>query len=282
MEQLNNTLYLKQIAIVGDKQKIIADNDIYSVTGIKLIGQGSQINTQMYSKILSHKLAKPIDESLTIENCMTTDVILAKLNELQEDNILAKEIFEKINNKELVTRIIKSITIPKPLQFKLSILNINMEKTVHHCLLVALTSIYIAHKLNLETDKIVKLACAAIFLDIGLLHLDQEIFNKNSSLSNEERNQIYSHPIIATLIMYSYIHDKSVSLAILDHHERADGSGYPKGKLLDDISKHGQILGIAELAVSISESSGKYNFKARIQAILKFNSEQYIKEALPI
>lgn len=47
MEQLNNTLYLKQIAIVGDKQKIIADNDIYSVTGIKLIGQGSQINTQM-------------------------------------------------------------------------------------------------------------------------------------------------------------------------------------------------------------------------------------------
>lgn len=213
---------------------------------------------------------------------MTTDVILAKLNELQEDNILAKEIFEKINNKELVTRIIKSITIPKPLQFKLSILNINMEKTVHHCLLVALTSIYIAHKLNLETDKIVKLACAAIFLDIGLLHLAQEIFNKTSSLSNEERNQIYSHPIIAALIMNSYIHDKSVSLAILDHHERADGSGYPKGKLLDDISKHGQILGIAELAVSISESSGKYNFKARIQAILKFNSDQYIKEALPI
>lgn len=282
MDQLNSALYLKKIASIGDKEKILAANDIYSVTGIKLIGQNSQINSKVYEKILSHKLAKPIDELLTMENCLTIDIIIDRIYTLADENILAKEIFETNRNKEFVTRIIKSIKMPKSLQFRLNILDLTMEETVNHCLLVALTSIYIAFKLNMDTSKIVKLAYAALFLDIGLLHLDQEIFNKTTSLSNEERKQIFSHPIIAALIMKSYINDQEISLSIMDHHERADGSGYPKGKLIEDISKNGQILGIAELAVTLSQSPGKYSYKSRVQSILKFNSEQYDKTILRI
>lgn len=282
MEQLNSPSYIKKIASVGDKEKILAANDIYSITGIKLIGQGSHINTQLYQKILSHKLAKPIDESLTMENCITTDKILDKIYILAEENILAREIFETNSNKQFVSRIIKSVKIPKALQFRLNILDITMEETVNHCLLVALTAIYIAYKLNMDTSKIVKLAYAAIFLDIGLLHLNQEIFSKTTQLSSDERKQIFSHPIIAALIMKSYVNDQEICLSIMDHHERADGSGYPKGKLIEDISTNGQILGIAELAVTLSQSPGKYSYKSRIQSILKFNSEQYEKTILLI
>lgn len=280
MQQLNNESYLQQIASVGDREKIIAANDIYSVAGIKLLGQGSQVNTRIYQKILSHKLAKPIDESLTIENCITTEAIIERIIHLGEYNILAIPILEKSSNKQFILRILRSTKIPKPLLFRLSILNLSMESTVDHCLLVALTSIYLAYRLNLDTKKIIKLAYAAIFLDIGLLHLDYEIFSKKTPLSIDERKQIYSHPIIAALIMKSYVNDREICTSIIDHHERADGSGYPKGKVLEDISENGQILGIAELAVTLSQSRGKYSYKSHIQAILKFNSEQYEKEVL--
>lgn len=282
MADLNNSRYLKNIANIGDQHQIIADDDIYSVTGIKLLKHGSKINTKIFSDLLSHKLTKPIDESLTIENCITTDVILSKINELTEKNILAKEILKDIKIQNLVSQVIKSIKIPKPLQFKLNLLEISMPKTVNHCLLVTLASIYIAYKQNIEQSRIVKLAYAAIFLDIGLLHIDSSIFNKTTPLSDEERKNIYSHPIVAALIINTYLHDKNVCLSIMDHHERADGSGYPKGKKIENICENGLILGIAELAVSLSEASGKYSFKIKIQSILKFNAEQYDKKAILI
>ena len=282
MDELNNTLYLKKIASIGDRETILAAQDIYSVTGIKLIGEGNQVNTDLYQKILSHKLAKPIDESLTIDNCITPDTLLDMIFNLADENFLCKEIISNDTRKQFVTRIVKSIKIPKPLQFRLSILNLSMKETVHHCLLVTITSIYIAQKLNLDTKKIVNLAYAAIFLDIGLLHLDMEIFSKSNRLSNDERKQIYSHPIIAALIIKSYVNDREICLSIMDHHERADGSGYPKGKRLEEISQNGQILGIAELAVTLSQNPGKYSYKTRVQSILKFNSEQYEKNVLQI
>ena len=282
MDELNNSLYLNKIASIGDRETILAAQDIYSVTGIKLIGEGNQVNTDLYQKILSHKLAKPIDESLVIDNCITPDTLLDMIFNLAEENILCKEIISNDNRKQFITRIVKSIKIPKPLQFRLSILNLSMKETVHHCLLVAITSIYIAQKLNLDTKIIVKLAYAAIFLDIGLLHLEPEIFSKSGRLLDEERKQIYTHPIIAALILKSYVNDREICLSIMDHHERADGRGYPKGKRLEDISKNGQILGIAELAVTLSQNPGKYSYKTRVQAILKFNSEQYEKNVLQI
>ncbi|MDH5573438.1 MAG: hypothetical protein OEY89_16870 [Gammaproteobacteria bacterium] len=280
MKQLNNINYIKHISTVGDKQKIIADNDIYSVTGIKLIGKGCQINTSLYRKLLSHKLTRPLDESLLIEDCITTDKIISKIHELSNDNILAKEILLRLGDKTLISRTIKSIKIPRTLKFKLSILEQTIEKTINHCLLVALTSIYLAHRVNIDTNQMVKLAYAAIFLDIGILHLDHEIFHKTSQLTDDEIKQIHSHPIVAALIVNAYLRDTVISVSIMDHHERADGSGYPKGKVLEEISQNGQILGISELAASLSETHGKYSYKAKIQAILKFNSEQYSNDIL--
>ena len=280
MEEIDNNLYLKQIATVGEQQKIFAVDDVLSVTGIKLLGKESCVNTDVYEKLLSHKLVRPIEESLSIENGLTCDEIIRRLDVLSKTNVLAKQIYTKLTNKELVSRVIKSLAIPKTLLFKLTILDESIKKVAEHDFLVALTSIYLGHRMRLEMNQIGKLAYAALFLDIGVLHLDSHIFTEGKPLTDDERRQIYSHPIIAALIVNAYTHDEVVSLSIMDHHEHADGSGYPKGKRLNDISQNGQILGIAELAASLSDVPCKYGYKTKIQAILKFNSEQYEHDVL--
>lgn len=99
-----------------------------------------------------------------------------------------------------------------------------------HSVNVSLLCILIGRWLKCEADIIKDLGVAGLMHDIGKIYISDQILNKPDKLSQEEFEEIKKHTLMGYNLLnkYPWI-NKEVGNAILMHHERADGSGYPMG-----------------------------------------------------
>jgi HD-GYP domain-containing protein (c-di-GMP phosphodiesterase class II) len=83
--------------------------------------------------------------------------------------------------------------------------------------------------------------------DVGKLGLSDRIFsNKQASLSNDMLGEVQAHPIIGAQMLRHIQCSKSISKAVLFHHERIDGSGYPFGLVGNEIPLEAKIVSVAD------------------------------------
>jgi len=275
MNEAENKNYLRHITELGKKQTIVTHEDIRSNEGIKLVTSGTRVNASFYEKLLKHKLLKPIDQSLKIEECLSAEILKEKAAQQIKQSTLLEAMQKNSANAELLFSIFSSLKIPEILLFKLTVAEKQLPVVFNHCLNVAIASVYIAIELKQNEKNLEIIAIAGLFHDIGLLHLDVNLFNSNKKFSENDRKQIYSHPIVANLMLKTFPGYQLISHAIIEHHERMDGSGYPQGLEGKQIDLPGQILIVAELAISLTEQKNHFGYLNRLQAILKFNTNQY-------
>ena len=88
-------------------------------------------------------------------------------------------------------------------------------------------------KLTDEDFKMLKQA--AILHDIGKVGIPQDILRKEDSLNVAERHIVELHPEFSVQILSSSKYFNELLAFIRDHHERLDGSGYPRGLKKDQI-----------------------------------------------
>ena len=88
--------------------------------------------------------------------------------------------------------------------------------------------------------------------DLGKIAVPGEILSKPSRLSEYEFNLIKVHPQAGYDILKAIDFPWPVALAVLQHHERLDGSGYPHGLLGHDIIREAKILAVADVVEAIA------------------------------
>jgi diguanylate cyclase (GGDEF)-like protein/putative nucleotidyltransferase with HDIG domain len=103
-----------------------------------------------------------------------------------------------------------------------------------------------AQALGLNTADVNKIALGGLMHDIGKIAVPSETLDKPGTLNHEEWQAIRTHPEIGYKIMASIPDMIEVGKAILAHHERYDGDGYPSGVKLDDISLYARIITLAD------------------------------------
>lgn len=123
----------------------------------------------------------------------------------------------------------------------------NAETFYYHSLNVTTLSMLIAKLSGKTIQEINLLGIAALFHDIGNMSIPSAIFRKPSYLSNPELNIFKLHPIysVKLLNLSSSLKDE-VKEIIAAHHERLDGTGYPKGLMGSDISELTQLMSVAD------------------------------------
>lgn len=113
---------------------------------------------------------------------------------------------------------------------------------------VALLSALIAWDLGYNDEMVKHIFLGAIYHDIGIALLPEDIINKEGELTRDEKIMILNHPNSG----YTYLKDKTFLSAYikqisLHHHECLDGTGYPNRAKGDEISFISQIVGIADI-----------------------------------
>ncbi|MDR0313175.1 MAG: HD-GYP domain-containing protein [Treponema sp.] len=123
--------------------------------------------------------------------------------------------------------------------------NQKINYLISHSVNSTITSIIIGSYLKLPNHRLIELGVSAMLQDIGMIKLPPQLYLSKRSLEPQERKAILAHPILGFNILKSYGFPLSVTLATLEHHERENGSGYPRSLTGDKISLYGKIIAVA-------------------------------------
>jgi HD-GYP domain-containing protein (c-di-GMP phosphodiesterase class II) len=121
------------------------------------------------------------------------------------------------------------------------------DYTAQHCLNASILSIGLANALDWDEDKIEYAGLAGLLHDLGKLRIAPEILNKPGPLTAEEYEIIKTHTTVGhELLVGEGGLPEAIHEAVLHHHERPDGRGYPYGISGSDIPPLARLVGIVD------------------------------------
>jgi diguanylate cyclase (GGDEF)-like protein/PAS domain S-box-containing protein len=105
---------------------------------------------------------------------------------------------------------------------------------------------FIARQLDLSVREVNRMRTAGLMHDIGKIGVSEAILNKPGKLDKAEWEEMRRHPEIGYRILSTVSEFSDLAVAVLEHHERMDGSGYPRGLEGERISYQARIIAIAD------------------------------------
>ncbi|RSL29628.1 HD-GYP domain-containing protein [Salibacterium salarium] len=148
----------------------------------------------------------------------------------------------------------------------------------HHAISTALLSVFLARKQNMEKKEWLQAGVAGALCDAGMSKLPTSIRNNKDHMSEQEFEEVKNHPYYSYQMLKE---TKSVSdqvlLAVLQHHEREDGSGYPlqvKGHKIHKISK---IVSVADVYHAMTSERYYREKRSPYKVIDQMSKEEFGK-----
>lgn len=122
------------------------------------------------------------------------------------------------------------------------------EYTYAHCINVATIAVVFGEYLGLDRDDLIKLGAAGMMHDLGKTAVPSRIINKRARLTPQEFEEIKRHPEYGRRILeQSGNVPEEVLRAVLDHHEKFNGGGYPEGRTRQEIAPLSRIISLADV-----------------------------------
>ncbi len=151
------------------------------------------------------------------------------------------------------------------------------EYTFKHSVDVATMSMIIAQKQKLKQEDIYNIGIAGLLHDMGKSKIPPEILNKPAKLNDEEFAIMKQHSTLG----YQILKEKNefpdaISFAVLQHHEKMNGKGYPMGVTADKITPFAKILSVADVYDAlVTERPYKKSFSQRtaVEMIMSMTEE---------
>lgn len=161
-------------------------------------------------------------------------------------------------------------------------LMLHSEKSTAYLLEFAASSRYsLSHAFNVATFcmligrklfgnnrlKLWQLGIGGMLCDIGMTRISVDLINKSSKLTDSEKLIVQQHTFIGRRIIERLDFDKIISDMVYSHHERFDGSGYPKGLKGKDIPTFARIAAVADVYDAITSDRSYRKGKNYIDAL---------------
>jgi HD-GYP domain-containing protein (c-di-GMP phosphodiesterase class II) len=114
-----------------------------------------------------------------------------------------------------------------------------------HSVRSTILSIIIGSYLKLPNHRLIELGVAALVHEAGMLKLPSNIYLSQRQLTPSEQKAIITHPILGYSMLKSLEFPLPICLAALEHHERENGTGYPRSLPSEKISLYAKIIAVA-------------------------------------
>lgn len=176
-----------------------------------------------------------------IENA---DMALYRAKFLRRNKVeVYSSIYEQAKENTLDTTLIEAM---KPLKTLITVINSrdsytykHVERVYHYCRIIS-------EYLKLAKEEKRSLLYAAYLHDLGKINVSKEVLISSSKLTKEEWEELKKHPQDSADILTQIKGFEKVVPIVLEHHEKYDGTGYPKGLKGEEISYLARILTVAD------------------------------------
>ena len=268
--------YISSVTALGDTHEVVTSQAVFTRNGIKLVEKGARINSAFRERLVQHKLLPPIDQCLTVANGVTQASLRDRAREILEAEPRFQLIRSALPATERLLNAFYAMPLNAPLAFKLTVAREQRPGIYEHCVQTTLIALFLAIKNRFSDRDLATVAAAGMFHDIGELHIDPELLRAGRRLGALELRHVYAHPMTAYLILQEYpqFHPE-ISTAVFEHHERLDGSGYPRGLKGEEIGPIGQILMLAEAVTTLFGKSWRTHGASRLSVMLKMNRRKF-------
>lgn len=248
------------IDIGSAKPGMVLNRDIENLeTGASLVISGTVLNKKIIDRIRNMGIKYLHIFQMKEEK---DDVVIVKEEEdlLEKHKKFAdktKELLNriKLGKKPMITEIsdimkdvMKQVTKSNNILGKLRQLERQDSYIFEHSIKVSMLATMLGKWMNYSEKDIKQLGYTGVLHDIGKLKITDDIIKKAGTLTSKEFEIIKKHPIYGYNILQDTIGiSKSVTLGVLQHHEREDGSGYPFGLKSEKIHEFAQIIAICDI-----------------------------------
>lgn len=151
----------------------------------------------------------------------------------------------KESEKKLRNSLLESITALA------AVVEMRDPYTAGHQRRVAQLAVSIARELKLSEEKIEGIHLASVVHDVGKIHVPAEILSKPGKLTALEFSLIKEHAQSGYEILKNIQFPWEIAQIVLQHHERLDGSGYPRGLVAGQILLESRIVAVADVVESM-------------------------------
>lgn len=261
---------MRLVATTSVDEGALLGKAIYNDQGQILLNEGARLEGRILNRLLDFGI-----DYIYIKDPDTDDIILANSisDELRVSAIMT--IGETFKQIQLDTNISHSFVLEKSarkfkklisvllgeLQRSKELLNLLSDVFIHdhyifsHSLNVTLYALAIGIEMKLPPKELEQLGLGAILHDVGKMKVPEEILAKPGKLTAEEFKIIKAHAEDGFQILRNI---PTVPLIVAhcayQHHERMNGSGYPRGLKGDEIHLFGRILGVADVFDAVTSN----------------------------
>ncbi|MBP3772952.1 MAG: HD domain-containing protein [Treponema sp.] len=146
-----------------------------------------------------------------------------------------------------------------------------------HCLRSTIIAIVIGLQINMPSSKLVELSIAGLIHEIGQIKLPPQLYLTGKPLSPQARNLLATHTVLGFNIVKELGFPLPIQVALLEHHERENGQGYPRHLEGNKISTYGKILSVACSYEAITSprhyKEARSLYEATIEMLLNKNKQ---------
>jgi putative nucleotidyltransferase with HDIG domain len=252
--------------------------DIFNSFGLHVLSKGATLNEKELTRLFQHQvdyveIEHRVDPNERQELSTNNPLLhlyhdaVAGAEQLFERALAEGKVYEE-DIKESFQPLVENFKAERDVVSLLLLLNSQDDYTYQHSVQVGMLSYFIARWIGWNEQDTVRAGKAGFLHDIGKCKISDAILNKPEKLSDEEFNEMKSHPRYGYDILKSSIDDAGIALAALQHHERMDGTGYPLGLTKENIHPIARIVAVADV-YSAMISSRVYRGKRDLLIVLK-------------
>lgn len=246
---------MRKVRLEKAETGVIVARPIYTLDGVVLLPAGTRLTREHKEKLRNHGITEifiedSYSEGLRIPELIGEEVITevkAQVKKLMTSPSVKVSVDAK-KVGEIVERLISCILDNEHIVASLCDVRSIDEYTFSHSVNVSVISIVTGIGMGMKDESLKNLGIGALLHDIGKARIDEAILKKPSSLTSLEYEEVKRHTAYGYEILKNSdgISDEACDIA-LSHHERLDGSGYPRRLKNSEIQVPARIVAIADV-----------------------------------
>ena len=153
-----------------------------------------------------------------------------------------------------IAKLLRIITVfdPNAALGAIHLLGCANNYAVIHSIYTAVLSGLLGRRRQLSDEYNELIISAALTMNLGMLKLQDQLYQQETPLTSEQRQQVIEHPKRSVLLLkYAGIESKDWLTMVLQHHEKNDGSGYPNKLKNESICEGAKIIALADIYTSL-------------------------------
>jgi len=241
-QSFDKELYTKRVSVKNLKVGDILAHDIYLRQGTLVIKAGVEITEKhleslrkMGDRVVTLDQRKLYVRGITASKSLMKKAAENKVIPKQEVNDLMQPFIEEVKREKNIFSLLEQLQTKD-------------EYTFQHTINIGVLSYIFGDWYGLKGEDLHQLVIAGTLHDIGKSKIPLEILNKPGPLTDEEYEIMKQHTVYGyEVLQRGGGYEKDVMLAVLQHHERENGDGYPLGLKGNQIHLFAKIVAVADV-----------------------------------